>query len=96
MDSDALTSQGLKREQVVSERSKIAKFYQKLLYSALDDCVGKFQRKGVELYLRNYIEKFISIAYFRVPEFRKHFIECILKKSNEPIEEWTNTSWPLD
>jgi hypothetical protein len=66
------------------------------LYSALDDCTSKFQRKGVELYLRNYIERFLSIAYFRVPEFRKKFIECVLKKSNAPIEEWNNTTWNLD
>lgn len=36
------------------------------------------------------------MAYFRVPAFRKSFIECILKKSNEHIEEWSNTNWTLD
>ena len=41
-----------------SERIKIANFYQKLLYTLVDDAVNKFCRKGVEVYLRNYVEKF--------------------------------------
>ena len=65
-----------------SERIKIANFYQKLLYTLVDDALSKFCRKGVEVYLRNYVEKFISIGFFRIPSFRKMFIDSILKKSN--------------
>ncbi len=66
------------------------------MFSTLEDAITKFSRKGVELYLRTYIEKFISTALFRIPDFRKAFIDCILKKSNNPIEEWTNISWNID
>jgi hypothetical protein len=58
--------------------------------------VNKFCKKGVEVYLRNYIEKFISIGFFRIPSFRKVFIESILKKSNNLIDEWVNISWNID
>eukprot|EP00347_Sterkiella_histriomuscorum_P020965 403335778 len=67
-----------------------------ILQNTLEDAITKFSRKGVELYLRNYIEKFISIALFRIPKFRHSFVECILRKSNNTIEEWKNISWNLD
>lgn len=46
--------------------------------------------------MKTYVEHILSIAYFRIPKFRKTFLECILKKSNDPIPEWTNTHWSLD
>lgn len=67
-----------------------------MLYKTLEDAITKFCRKGVELYLRNYIEKFISTALFRIPNFRKIFVETILKKSNNAIEEWKNISWNIE
>jgi hypothetical protein len=67
-----------------------------LLLTLVDDAVNKFCRKGVDVYLRNYIEKFISIGFFRLPPFRKMFVESILKKSNDPIEEWVNVSWNIE
>ena len=89
-------SQDLNQDQIKKERTKIANFYQKLLFSLVDDAVNKFCRKGVEVYLRNYVEKFISIGFFRIPAFRKVFIESVLKKSNLPIEEWINMTWNID
>ena len=68
----------------------------KLLYKALEDALTKFCRKGIEPYLKNFVEQFLSTAYFRIPKFRKVFLECILQKSNEMIPEWTNTNWNLD
>jgi hypothetical protein len=47
--------------------------------------------KGVDVYKRNFVEIIISISYFRVPEFREKFLEIILEKSNNSIEEWRNT-----
>jgi 3-dehydroquinate dehydratase len=50
------------------------------LLTALQDSISKFQRKGVELYLRNYLETVIANAYFKVPLFRHAFLECLTKK----------------
>jgi len=66
------------------------------LNSTLEDAITKFCRKGVEMYLRNYIEKFIGTALFRIPLFRQTFIDSILRKSNFNIDEWKNISWGLD
>jgi hypothetical protein len=56
----------------------------------------KFTLRAVDNYLKLYIENFIGIAYFRVPEFRKVFNECLLNKSNESIPEWVNSNWKLE
>jgi hypothetical protein len=61
------------------QKIKIATFFNKLLLTALDDAISKFQRKGVEIYLRNYIETVIATCFFKVPEFRYSFLECVKK-----------------
>lgn len=66
------------------------------MYKTLEDVLTKFCRRGLEQYLKAYIGNFISIAFFRIPAFRKSFIECILKKSNDDIPEWINSNWSLD
>ena len=42
----------------------------------------------MEPYLRNYLETFLSLAYIKIPAFRKIFLTCIFKKSNDTLEEW--------
>jgi len=51
--------------------------------TALDDAISKFQRKGVEMYLRNYIETVIATCFFKVPEFREAFLESVKKSKND-------------
>ena len=51
----------------------------------------KLNNKGVDAYKRNFVEIVISIAYFRVPEFRDRFLRIILEKSDDPIPDWRNT-----
>ena len=47
------------------------------MITALDDAISKFERKGVDHYLRNYIETVISMAFFKVPPFKKKFLACL-------------------
>ena len=75
---------------------KIAQYYHKFLYQTLDDCLNKFCRKDVELYLRSYLEICISISFFRVPKFQTIFIECISDKISQPIPEWKGVNWDLE
>lgn len=58
--------------------------------------MAKFCREGLETYLKDSVEQFISFAYFRIPKFRKAFLDCVLKKSNEFIPEWSNTNWNIN
>lgn len=53
--------------------------------------------------MRSYIEICISIAFFRVPQFQKLFLDCVSKQStidkqDNPIQltEWKNMTWHLD
>jgi hypothetical protein len=50
----------------------------------------------VESYLRTYVEDFLAIAFFRLPDFRNSFTASILEKSDNKIEEWSSTSWNID
>ncbi len=79
-----------------TEKQKVAVFYQKLLYLIVEDSVIKFCKKGIETYIKTYVENFISLAYFRIPKFRKVFNDCILQKSCEPILEWKNSNFNLE
>lgn len=47
--------------------------------------------KGVDYYMRSFVEVVISVSYFRVPEFREKFLGIILEKSNNEVEEWRNS-----
>lgn len=40
--------------------------------------------------------KFLVRAYFRVPEFRKHLLQCIIHESDPPLTEWRGTLFSLD
>jgi len=70
----------LEYDRIKQEKVKIAQFYQKLLFQILEDCLVKFTRKDVEPYMRSYIEICISIAFFRVPQFQKLFLDCVAKQ----------------
>lgn len=39
----------------------------KLLAQTFEDCITKFLRKGIEPYLKEYVEAFLGTAYFRIP-----------------------------
>lgn len=85
----------MKKEKFNQQKQRIASFYQKLLYTCLEDCLQKFCRKDVEYHLRSYLEFCISISFFRVPQFQKLFIECLQEKGNEDIPEWRGLNWQL-
>ena len=68
----------------------------KFLAKTFEDCITKFLRKGIEPFLKIYVETFLGLAYFRIPKFRDTFIKCILEKSNYELPEWSNAFWNLD
>lgn len=46
--------------------------------------------------MRIYIESVISLAFFRVIEFKKIFLECIAEKTGYDIPEWKNIDWDIN
>jgi len=83
------------KEPLFEHKCKAAIFYQRFLYQCLEDCLTKFCRKDVEPYVREYIEQTLTLAYYRVPEFQELFIQSILEKSDDPIEEWRGIDWDI-
>ena len=60
-------------------------FLRGLLLSAL----GKLKLKGVDKKIQQYTEFVCAVCYFRVPEYRRIFLRCILQKPIEPLSDWT-------
>ena len=65
--------------------------YQYILNKTLKYSLQKLTKKGgiSDYYLRDFIEKFIPIAYFRIPIFREKFLKLLLETF---YEEDQNTS----
>ena len=83
-------------QDLIKERQRVAAFYMKLLAQTFEDCITKFLRKGIEPFLKEYVESFLAVAFFRIPQFRNRFIKCILVKSNYDIPEWSSAFWNID
>ena len=59
--------------------------YQFILNKTLKYSLQKLTKKGgiSDFYLREFIEKFIPIAYFRIPIFREKFLKLLLETFQE-------------
>lgn len=62
----------------LKERQKIASKYSLLLMYTLNYSLQKLARKELDFYKRDFLELFLAVAYFRIPEFRQKFLECLL------------------
>ena len=46
--------------------------------------------------LQTFIETFLAIAYFRIPEFRSKILECLPDEKEVQIDEWKPTHFALE
>ena len=83
-------------ERLKLEKIRAAQYYQKLLFQTLDDCLMKFCRRNVDNHLKLYIQKFITIAFFRIKRFQELFLASVESKINERVPEWKGIDWNLD
>lgn len=77
-------------------KKKVSVKYQYLIYESLRFSIDKLTRKAVDFYRRDCIVFCIAIAYFKIPEFRKSFIDAITQKPIPEIEEFRNTNFNKD
>ena len=72
-------------EVITYQKMLIALNFQYILYKTLKYSLLKLSKRGgvPDYYLRDFIEKFISIAYFRIPVFREKFIKLLVDTFNE-------------
>lgn len=71
--------------------------YQKLLYYTLKKMLAKLNMKALDSESeRKFVENFIAIAYFRIPEFRTKLLECLKNEKDPEILDWRATEYKLN
>jgi len=79
-----------------NERNRINLDYQMLLYKTLRLCLEKLNRRGLTLDQQEFLETYLAIAYFRIPEFRSKILECLPNEQDIHLDEWKTTHFSLD
>lgn len=79
-----------------AEGAKVSVGYQTLLYKTLRLSLDKMTGRGHIVELQTFIESFLAIAYFRIPEFRSKILECFPDERNVQLDEWKPTHFSLD
>lgn len=69
-------------------KQKIGLEYQLLLYKALRLSLEKLNRKGLTSDQQEFLETFLAVAFFRIPEFRTKLLGCLHKERDVNPEEW--------
>ena len=81
---------------VNEQKKEVAVRYKTFLQSVLKFVLKKLNVKGSSDELRRFIETFLAMAYFRIPQFRKKYLECLTQKSFGPITDWRSTELDLE
>ncbi len=81
---------------LVNLRNKVNLDYQMALYKTLRLCLEKMNRRGLTLDQQEFLESYLAIAYFRIPEFRSKILECLPSETDVIIDEWKPTHFSLD
>lgn len=72
----------------------IALKYQELLNQLMNLTLFSLNFKGHESE-KQFAELFCALAYFRIPQFRKHVLQAISRPDDPEIEEWRGTEFNL-
>lgn len=67
----------------LKKKLKIGLNYQHFLYQALDKVLSKLNQKGVDSDEKLFVENYCALSYFRIPEFRNRFLECLTENEEE-------------
>ena len=74
----ALSNLGFKKNNSNDDNKlRIGIQYQKFIYRLLGIVFDDIQQKGMNDFQRGFIETFLAISYFRIPEFRDELIFCL-------------------
>ena len=64
-------------------KMKVGLSYQNFLYNTLLKVLSKFSQKALNTNEKHFIENFVALAYFRIPEFRTEFLETFIEETKE-------------
>jgi len=66
------------------------------LYEALSKVLTKLSQRGLQDHEIKFVENFTAIAFFRIPEFRKKLLKCLIRDDDPDINEWRGTEFLLE
>jgi len=75
-------------EKSITKKMPGAVRYRSFLHNVLSCALGKMKVKGVDKKTQQFTEFVCAVCYFRVPEYRKSFLSCILEKDVGDLSEW--------
>ncbi len=78
----------------LNKKMKIGLDYQNFIYQALDKVLIKLNQKSVDADEKLFVENFCALSYFRIPEFRNRFLECLTE--NEEKGRGMNLEMQID
>jgi len=74
--------------EMLDTKKKIGLQFQAILYKALWLSLSKFSMRGLTADQQEFVETFLAVAFFRVPEFRAIILDTLHKDSDVNNEEW--------
>ena len=67
-----------------------------MIYSILDSCLDMFDRENLDNEIKDAIEYFISISYFRINRFQIVFLKCLQTNQEAEVGDFKNLSSKLE
>ena len=64
-------------------KMKVGLTYQGFLYTTLIKVLDKFTQKAINVNEKHFIENFVALAYFRIPEFRIQFLDSFIEQTKD-------------
>lgn len=77
----------------LNQKFKVGLSYMHFLYQTLEKVLIKLNQKAPNPEEKLFIENFCALSYFRIPEFRTKFIDCLKNKEDD---EWRGMEWAWD
>ncbi len=81
---------------LLSKKREVATRYKDFLMTSLKFVLKKLSYKGGSDNLKKFVEIFLAMAYFRIPLFRKKYLEVLHQKGFDPIDEWRSSEFNID
>ena len=66
------------------------------MYKSLEKTLEKLNSKALGQQERKFVETFMAIAYFKIPEYREKFLQCVSNDDDVIIDEWRGIEYLLN
>jgi len=81
MNLGSMSIKSSSNDNLYAQKANVSILYQSFLYKNLKNCLDKLNMKGIDYLQRNYIEKFLAVAFFRIPEVLLFSFEMLFLNS---------------